>query len=443
MDKKILVAGDKKFCEEIKSVIGFLGVEMFFEQDLKKISGIIGRADVSMVIFDDDTLRRKNKKPFYYTFRIFKNKAKNFIIVSSDKKHSSIFQAAKSGAAEYIIKPYSQREFIARFNAVYLNWVRIVCIGGGTGLFHMLAGLRKLPKAHLSSVVNMSDDGGSSGRLKASFGVLPPGDVRRSLVALSNAPEVMNRLIQYRFTRGGFINGHNLGNLLLTALSDIKGSFTEAVRSLGDVLNVRGAVLPIIDTKTTLCARFENGKVIRGESRIDLCKGRSPQLHIQDIWHDPRARCNVDALSAILHSDIIIIGPGDLFTSIITNFLVKDICKAILKSKAKKIYVCNLMTKPGETFGYDVDNHVYEIVKYLNADCLDYVVISDTPFSQTVLRKYARKQQFPVKLDGAEKINSITKAKLVFADVSHQTELLRHDSDKMMRVISNIIKDSK
>jgi uncharacterized cofD-like protein len=265
----------------------------------------------------------------------------------------------------------------------------------------------------------------------------------RSLVALSNAPKIMNKLMRYRFTKGGGISGHSMGNLFLTALSDIKGSLAEAVRSLSEILHIRGVVLPIVSTKTTLCARFENGKVIRGEGNIDLCKGRMPQLHIQNIWHDPKAQCNVDALSAIIHSDIIIIGPGDLFTSVITNLLVRDIREAICKAKAKKVYVCNLMTKPGESYGYSVDDHVREIVKYMGADFLDYIIISNTLFSQAALRKYARKQQFPVKLDVVGQINRLTKAKIILADVSHQTDLLRHDSDKIMRVILSIIKSDK
>ena len=443
MEKKILIAGNNKFCEDTKSVLGVLGIAMVFEQDLKKIAAMLKRADAGLIIFDDDTYRRKRKTPFYYISKAVERTKKHFIIVSSNGNKAAIFKAGELGAADYIIKPYNYREFIGRFNAVYLKRERIACIGGGTGLFHMLAGLRKLPNVHLSSIVNMSDDGGSSGRLKASFGVLPPGDVRMSLVALSNAPEIMNKLIQYRFSKGGCIRGHSMGNLLLTALSDIKGSLAEAVRSSSEILNIRGVVLPIISTKTTLCARFENGKIIRGESNIDLCKGRRPHLHIQDIWHDPKAQCNVEALSAIIHSDIIIIGPGDLFTSVITNLLVRDIQEAICKAKAKKIYVCNLMTKPGESYGYSVDDHVREIIKYMGADCLDYIIISNTLFSQAALHKYARKRQFPVKLDVARQINRLTKAKIIVADVSHQTDLLRHGSDKMAHAILSIIKSKK
>ncbi len=443
MDKKILVAGDKKFFEDIKNVLGILGLEMIFEKDLRKITAVLKRVDVALIIFDDDTYRRQGKGRFFYIPKTIQGSKKHFIIVSSDKKKAAIFQAGRLGAADYIIKPYHYREFITRFNAIYLKRVRIACIGGGTGLFHMLVGLRQLPSVHLSSIVNMSDDGGSSGLLKASFGILPPGDVRRSLVALSNAPQMMNHLMQYRFTKGGDIRGRRLGNLLLAAVSDINGSLMESVKSLSEILNVRGVVFPITNTKTTLCARFENGKVIRGESNINLCKGRSPRLHIQDLRHDPMAQSNADALSAIIHSDIIIIGPGDLFTSLITNLLVKDIPQAVCGSKAKKIYVCNLMTRPGETYDYNADDHVREIVKYMGTDCLDYVIISNSFFSQDVLRKYARKKQFPVKPDGAGQIRRLTEAKIIFADVSHQDDLLRHDSHKIMRVISRVIQSNK
>ncbi|MFA5085765.1 MAG: gluconeogenesis factor YvcK family protein, partial [Candidatus Omnitrophota bacterium] len=319
--------------------------------------------------------------------------------------------------------------------------VRVSCIGGGTGLFNLLMGIKNIAGIIPVSIVSMTDDGGSSGRLRESFGVLPPGDVRRSLVALSTAPEVMNELMAYRFDRGGCFVGHNLGNLLITALSKIKGSMSDAVSGLGDVLNIQGIVHPVSTTKSRLCALFEGGKIVKGESNIDLCKNRSSALKIKKCWHDPGSECDINAYSSIINSDFVIMGPGDLFTSVITNLLVKDVVSAITKTKAKKIYICNLMTKPGETSNFDAIDHIREMLKYLKKDCLDYIVISDNDrLSMESVLRYSKKGQFPVKVGDIAAIKKITKAKIVVADVAHEKELIRHDSEKLKDVIFEIIK---
>jgi uncharacterized cofD-like protein len=342
-----------------------------------------------------------------------------------------IREVREAGASDYILKPFNHREVSARVHAILNDKKKVCCLGGGTGLFTLLSALKTLPDVLLTSLVNMSDDGGSSGRLRSSFGILPPGDIRRSLVALSNAPEVMNELMRYRFDRGGALRDHSLGNLLLTGLVGMKGSMAEAVRTLGDILNIQGVVLPITQTMTELVARFENGKVIRGESRISLCKGRDPALRVDKVWHEPRAVCEASAYAAILHADVVLIGPGDLFTSVITNFAIEKVREAISLTQAKKIYICNLMTRPGETSGLDARAHVKKIIEGLGRDALDCVLVSSSRFSKAAIARYAKLNQHPVCMNEKVGFDGITKAKIVLGDVADHMELVRHDLQKL------------
>ena len=214
-----------------------------------------------------------------------------------------------------------------------------------------------------------------------------------------------------------------------------------AVSGLGDVLNIQGIVYPVSTTKSKLCALFEDGRIVKGESNIDLCRKRPSELRIKDCWHLPESECDIGAYSSIINSDFVIIGPGDLFTSVITNLLIKDVRKAVAETKAKKIYICNLMTKPGETSNFDALDHIKEILKYLKGDYLDYIVISDNNrLSMDSVLRYSRKYQFPVKVGSLSKIKKITKAKIIVADVAHERELIRHDSEKLKDVIFKMIK---
>lgn len=439
-DAKILIIGNHKFFSDISSLLSPLGIEITHASTGLAIRKLNRDKKLSAIIYDDDTYRSKNKMSHFKTLKILQKSAKDVIFMSSRRSISAVSSAKILGARDYIVKPYNQRELIARVVAVLQNKIRITCIGGGTGLFHILLGLKKIPNILLTSVVSTSDDGGSSGRLKTSFGILPPGDVRRSLVALSNAPEVMNQVMRYRFDKGDGIKGHSFGNLFLAVLSRIKGSLSEAVRSISDILNVQGIVLPVTNVQTTLCARFANTKVVKGESNIDLCEDRNPDLQIQTIWHEPATFCTIDAFSSIINSEMIIIGPGDLFTSIATNLVVKDIRKALAKTEAKKVYICNLMTKPGETANYTAFDHTNEIIKYLGGDYIAYVIVSNTKLSKKAIREYAKKEQSPVRLGDIEAFRRITKAKIILADVGHETELVRHDSEKVRNEIAELLK---
>jgi uncharacterized cofD-like protein len=437
MYKKFLLIGSGSFIDEVKGALSGLALEIGVANTHSEIAPGLKQAEIVVLDKDSYSVNPRLLKDILNTLTRSK---KYFVVLSREKSTSAVLTAKQAGAADYILKPYNIREVNLRLSAILNKKTRISCIGGGTGLFNLLLGIKSIPAILPISIVNTTDDGGSSGRLRDSFGVLPPGDIRRSLVALSNAPEVMNKIIQYRFSKGKGFRGHSFGNLLLTVLNDIEGSMSNAVRGVGDILNINGIVYPIASTESVLYAKLEDGNIVKGETNIDLCKGRSPELCIKECWHKPVPQCDINAYSAIINSDFVTIGPGDLYTSVITNLLIKDICEAVVKSRAKKIYICNLMTKPGETFGYDAFDHISEIVRYLNKDCLDYIILADnSKLHRGALSRYARKGQFPVQIGDLAKIRKLTKANIIIADLSHEQELIRHDSRKIREQIAKII----
>lgn len=440
MSKKILIAGSEKFIKEMRSHLLSLDVGIDSATAEKEVTRKLRLTAISIVIFEDDAYRAEDEKICSRLLEKFRASRKKFIVLSSNKDLDTAILAKKSGAADYITIPYNSREFFMRLNTVLRNKKRITSIGGGTGLFNLLLALKTLPNMLLTSIVSMSDDGGSSGKLQKLFGILPPGDIRRSLVALSNAPQLMNEVIQHRFSDVEHFGGHNFGNIFLTALYEIKGNMPEAIRALGDLLNIQGIVLPTTTTRTTLCALFDDGTVVKGESKVDLGEGRPLSAHVTKVWHEPESDCYVDAYMSILNSDLVIIGPGDLYTSVITNLLVRGVGESIKNTKAKKVYICNLMTEEAETALYDAGRHISEIIKYLRGDYLDFVIISDTKFSIKAMTQYANKHQFPIDIGDIDHIHKITKAKLVIADVGDETELVRHDADKLRDKIEKIMK---
>ena len=220
---------------------------------------------------------------------------------------------------------------------------KIVTIGGGAGSFTVLKGLKKYPIA-ITAIVTTFDSGGSSGLLRDEFGILPPGDVRRCLVALSEEEKILRRLFMFRFEKKSSLQGHSFGNLFLTALSSIFKDDNLAIEKAGELLNINGKVLPVSLSKSHLCATLEDGTIIEGETNIDIPKHDS-ESKIKKIFLEPKAKLNSKARKAIMEADIIVVGPGDLYTSIIPNFLVGGMLEAMKKTKAKKIYIANLMTK--------------------------------------------------------------------------------------------------
>jgi len=239
----------------------------------------------------------------------------------------------------------------------------VVVMGGGTGSFAVLSGLRDSGH-HISAIVTMSDNGGSSGLLRDELGVLPPGDVRQCLVALSRARKPLRELFTHRFSRGS-LKGHTVGNLFLAGLEDMTGSFNKAVKTAAQVLQIQGKVIPVTLKKVTLVATLENGKRIYGETNIDIPK-HDGSLRIKKLSLRPAVLANEEAIQSIKEADHIIIGPGDLYSSIIPNFLVKGVAGAINASKAKKIYICSIMTKFGETNNFQVSDFFHTLQQYIS-----------------------------------------------------------------------------
>ncbi|MDD5679878.1 MAG: uridine diphosphate-N-acetylglucosamine-binding protein YvcK [Candidatus Omnitrophica bacterium] len=437
---RALLIGTKDRCEEMKNTLIRNPVSFEYAHTLDHLRKKIRQGRFTCAVFDDDSVSSYGKNARLNFLRALKSSKKDFIFVTSSSSFSTVHEAKAMGATDFIIKPYNEREFGLHFNACCYKKIKVSCIGGGTGLFNILSAVKQIPNTFITSIVGMSDDGGSTGRLRVSFGILPPGDVRKSLVGLSNAPALMNQVLQYRFKAGGAgFRGHNFGNIFLAALSEIKGSMKEAIKSLSNILNIQGIVIPVTTTSIKLNAMLEDNTVVRGESKIDIAEGRSPDLRIKKLWHEPKAECNMDAYASVIYADAVIIGPGDLFTSVITNLIVPGIRQAIAKTGAKRIYICNLMTEPGETPNYGAFEHIKDVVKYLKGDHIDYAVISNTKLSGKVLEHYARKGQFQVSSGGVKKIHKITKAKILLADVGHETDLVRHDSNKIKNAIEVIL----
>ncbi|OGY57490.1 MAG: hypothetical protein A3D47_02310 [Candidatus Colwellbacteria bacterium RIFCSPHIGHO2_02_FULL_43_15] len=310
---------------------------------------------------------------------------------------------------------------------------RVVVIGGGTGVFTVLSGLKKY-SPHLTAVVTMADEGGSTGFLREEFGILPPGDVRRALIALADADnELLSELFNYRFKEGAGLTGHSFGNLMLTALERITGSFGKAVKEAEKILGVKGRVIPSTLDKSRLFAQLEGGLVLKGEGNIDI-PSRDRKLKIEKVWLKPKAVLNPEARDAILKADGIVIGPGDLYTSLMPNLLVSGMPEAIKASKARKIYVVNFMTKFGETNNFVAGDFVNEVEKYLGRDVLDFALINSTQPSPQRMRKYILEKASLVEIDKLPHRPSP-----IFGDFLRSGGFIRHDPDKLARVIVSLI----
>ena len=309
----------------------------------------------------------------------------------------------------------------------------IVTIGGGTGTYTILSGLKKYP-VELTAVVSMADDGGSTKILREEFGVLPPGSVRPALIALSNAEKSLADLFSYRFPNGSF-QEHNVGNLLITALTQKLGSFEKAIDEVGKILNIKGRVIPSTLTNVRLMAELENGEIVKGEAHIDVPE-HDGALRIKKIWLEPSCKANPRAIKAILQADALVIGPGDLFSSIIPNFLVKGIAEACQKSKAQKIYVCNIMTKFGETLGFSAKDFVNAIEKYSGCK-LDYVLMNTKCPLLPRIKKYEKEKAEFVKYNPEDFRNS--GFQVVAKDILRTRGFIRHDSGVVAKVITDLL----
>ncbi|MDP2103980.1 MAG: YvcK family protein, partial [Candidatus Gracilibacteria bacterium] len=267
--------------------------------------------------------------------------------------------------------------------------INITTIGGGTGTFNVLYGLKKNKNYNLTAIVSVSDSGGSTGEIRDQFGILPPGDIRRAIAALSEDTGIVRKLFEYRFKAGNRMAGHTIGNLLLTALADITGDFEKAIKELSEMFDVRGKVIPVTLDDIQLGITLENGTQIIGETNIDIPK-HDGNLSIRDAFLVGGGELNPRAREALLNSDYIIIGPGDLYTSIVPNLLIDGIRETIQKSNAKVLYICNVMTKHGETNNFEVEDFVRVIEKYIGEHTINYVLVNNAPIGEELIERYRK-----------------------------------------------------
>jgi uncharacterized cofD-like protein len=336
--------------------------------------------------------------------------------------------------------------------------LRVVAIGGGTGLSTLLRGLKRYvvtpdrrrgiriggaPEAQrppvapspslrcvireLSAVVTVTDDGGSSGRLRDDFKMLPPGDIRNCMVALSEDEHLLSKLFQFRFEHGD-LEGHSFGNLFLAALSHITADFAQAVQMSSQILAARGKIFPSTNANVRLAAQMEDGSVVRGETNITASKRSIVELRLEPATADPLP----ETLEAIANADLITLGPGSLYTSLITNLLVRGIPEALSASRATKVFVCNLMTQANESLGLTASQHIEKIMQHVGgtqAPIFDYALINTGPISASRLEQYAREGQEPIEAD-LERIRAL-RVEPVTGDFVHEGDLLRHDYDRV------------
>ena len=304
---------------------------------------------------------------------------------------------------------------------------KIVAIGGGTGLSMLLKGIKRITN-NITAVVTVGDDGGSSGRLREEMGVLPPGDIRNCIAALADNEDLITKLFQYRFNTGEGLKGHSFGNLFLTALCSITGDMVRAVKESSNVLSIRGRVLPSTLDNMKLAAEYEDGTIVHGESAI-------PEEHkkIKRLFTEPE-HCKPleDVIEAIKDADLIILGPGSLYTSVIPNLLIKEISEEVIKSNAKKIYVCNIMTQPGETDNYAVSDHINALYKHAGSNKLIDAVLVDNVLPKNMADKYEQCGQMPVVLDRYNVHVDIVEKKLI---EESKEGLVRHSSNRVARAI--------
>jgi uncharacterized cofD-like protein len=323
--------------------------------------------------------------------------------------------------------------------------LRVVAIGGGTGLSSVLAGLKRyarpagpaLPSVDITAIVTVTDDGGSSGRLRREFDVLPPGDIRNCMVALSEDSALLSRLFQYRFQAGRGLKGHSFGNLFLMALTQILGDFPAAVKASSEVLKIAGRIYPSTTANVSLEATLSNGAIIVGETQISRSRHR-----IQSIRLRPRKVSPLPAaLTAIAEADVITLGPGSLFTSIVPNLLVHGIAAAIRSSPALKCYFVNLMWQPGETDEFRASDHVRAVHRHAGGKFLDYAVVNVRSITSALKKRYARQAALPVEND----IDTLMKMglKVLTGNLASYTDKIRHDPDATAAIVMKLAREGR
>ena len=332
--------------------------------------------------------------------------------------------------------------------------MRVVAIGGGTGLSTLLRGLRRYapspqssePNADaapslisdLAAVVTVTDDGGSSGRLRRHFKMLPPGDLRNCMVALADDEALLSRLFRHRFTANGdsegadSLEGHSFGNLFVAALAEITGDFAQAIKLSSQVLATRGHIYPATTTNVTLSARMDNGSIVEGETNITASKHRICELTLEPAGAEPLP----ETLDSIARADLITLGPGSLYTSLITNLLVKGVPQALAAARGLRVFVCNLMTQSNESLGLSASQHIERIYDHTGQAIFDYALVNTAPVSQTLLRRYAQEGAVPI-LPDLERIEALG-VRVIPGNFAAEGDTLRHNADRVADVLLHL-----
>jgi uncharacterized cofD-like protein len=306
---------------------------------------------------------------------------------------------------------------------------KIVAIGGGTGLSTMLSGIKNVSR-NVTAIVTVADDGGSSGRLRRDFDILPPGDLRNCIAALADETDLMRKLFQYRFDKGEGVAGHSFGNLFITAMREITGSFDAAIKESSKILAIRGRVLPASLESLHIKAEFYDGSFVEGEAAI-------PEKHmpIKRLMLVPdNATANPEAVQAIKEADLVIIGPGSVYTSVLPNLLIDGIRQALEESSAFKVYICNIMTQHGETDGYTASKHMKVLVEHASTKVFSHCVVNHAACDTATLLKYAKEHSFPV-IPDKERIEQMGLS-VVVGDLICEDKYIRHDPAKLAKVIA-------
>lgn len=374
-----------------------------------------------------------NFDAFFYRLQRLKFVDVAIILLAIAGVSMAIRRAYYSVLAMYV--PNREKEFInmAYRKAKLRRGPRIVAIGGGTGLPNSLRAMKKYT-SNLTAIVTVADDGGSSGRLRKDYQIIPPGDIRNCIVALADQETLLGKLFQYRFDKGEDLAGHSFGNIFITAMTHVAGDFSKGVEESSKVLAINGKVLPVSFDNMALKARMQDGREITGESIIPEAKGVIERLSI--IPEDCKA--NQDALEEIKKADVLVMGPGSLYTSVIPNLLVKGIKEAILANKkAAKIYVCNIMTQPGETDNFTVSDHIKAVFKHTGGKIFDYVVANNKEARKEILSRYARENSYPVRID-REEISRLG-VKVVEGKLFNDGDYIRHSEDLLGRLVMKLL----
>jgi len=323
---------------------------------------------------------------------------------------------------------------------MFQNKINITTIWGWTWTYNVLSGLRWNESYNLAAIVTMSDSGWSTGVLRDEFWVLPPWDIRRAILALSNESDILRKLFEYRFDRKSSVSGHTVWNLLLTALADITWDFWDGIKEINKMFKVQWKVIPVTMEQSNLCVKLENGQEICWESNIDVPL-HDPTLRIEEAYLEPQPQVNPVAKNSLENSDIIVVGPGDLYTSIIPNLLVTWVKDAVKNSNAKVVYFCNIMTKLWETNDFEVLDFVNEIEKYIWEWVIDYVVVNNGYISDEMTQKYKEiESKKPVKLKDSDKEFLTQKwIHIVERDLLHEQDYVRHSSKKIASFLDDLV----